>query len=457
MAYAPRTRTGWRLFPGTIPLMLRTIFRSVAALLLCAVGAIGQDDDGEGPADAFKKRLEDAPIPATADGLDARYEGAVEARRIGDVDRAIDFYRQILKTDPKALSVHVAMGTAYWEKGELTEAEQWLQKALEINPNQIKARQFLGQLRMHSGRFAEATTTFNELLKLDKNLPDVVASAHLNLGRIAIVKRKWPDAERHFREVEKSPERGDRASAERGLKIVLRLRKTAFWNKELTPLIEVYFSPKIAEQGDASWRKAWVAKRESALKAMYDALGWKIPEPIPVYVYKNDDDCYEISDFETAHNFRYSWWLCHTLAGSTPGHDLAHQVVSRRFGARPASMPLVEGLCSYFDGTSADRHAGAKKLMAAGKFRDLVDLHSEQRIVEGMAEFSESFVAFAIENYGLQKFLESYRRYNDIMLDPAWKLPGKSYKWSSALNKIFMQGLGVGLDEFEGKWKGRLR
>ena len=124
MAYAPRTRTGWRLFPGTIPLMLRTIFRSVAALLLCAVGAIGQDDDGEGPADAFKKRLEDAPIPATADGLDARYEGAVEARRIGDVDRAIDFYRQILKTDPKALSVHVAMGTAYWEKGELTEAEQ---------------------------------------------------------------------------------------------------------------------------------------------------------------------------------------------------------------------------------------------------------------------------------------------------------------------------------------------
>jgi tetratricopeptide (TPR) repeat protein len=437
--------------------MASIFFRACLVVATACAATFGQDDDGDGPSDAFRKRFADEPIPATADGLDARYEGAVEARRIGDVDKAIGFYREILKTDPKALTVHIAMGTAFWEKGELAEAEQWLLKALEINPKQIKARQFLGQLRMHSGRFAEAITTFDELLKLEKNLDDVVASAHLNLGRIALVKRKFADAEKHFREVEKSPERGDRASAERGLMIALRLRKTTFWNKEITPTIEAYFSPKIAEQGDAAWRKAWVAKREAALKAMYDALQWKIPEPIPVYVYKNDDDCYEISDQETAHSFRYSWWLCHTLANSTPGHDLAHQVVSRRFGARPASVPFVEGLCTYFDGTGADRHAGAKKLLRADKLRDLVDLHSDQRTEEGMHEASASFVAFAIETYGLKKFLDSYRVYNNVMLNPEWRLPGKSYKWSSALDVILKKGLGVSLADFESRWRASLR
>lgn len=423
---------------------------------VATAAAQGNDDDGDGPAEGFRKRFE-VEIPATPDGLDARYEGAVAARRIGDVDTAMNFYRQILKTDPQALTVHIAMGTAYWEKGELKEAEEWLNKALEINPKQIKARQFLGQLQTHSGRFADATATFDALLKLEKNLDDVVASAHLNLGRIALVKRKWSDAEKAFKEVGRSPERGDRASAERGLKLLTRLRKTAFWNREQTESLDIHFSPKVDAATDPAWRKQWAARREAATKKMYDALGWRIAEQIPVYVYKNDDDAYEISDQETTHAFRYSWWLVHTRFDSAPGRDIALQVVGRRFGARPASMPLVWGLCAHFDDTGADRHTPARKLAAAGKLRDLISLSANQRVEEGMVEFSTSFVAFAIAEYGLPRFLDSYRLYNTTMLDTQWRMPGGAFKWQSMFDKIFRAGMGVGYAELDQKWRAKLQ
>jgi tetratricopeptide (TPR) repeat protein len=437
--------------------MKRTSGRSwsaVFAVLVATTTAAAQDDE---EAEGFRNRpKQHDPIPATPDGLDARYEGAVAARRIGDVDTALGFYDQILKTDPKALSVHIAIGTAHWEKGDLAEAEKWLVKALEINPKQIKARQFLGQLRMQSGRFAEAIATFDELLKLEHNLDDVVASAHLNLGRIALVKRKWADAERHFKEVGRSPERGDRASAAKGLKYLSRLRKTAYWNREQTPLLDVHFSPKVDEAKDAAWRKAWVARRERALTKMYEALGWSIAEAIPLYVYKDHDDAYEISDFDTTLGIRYSWWLVHTLADAAPGRELAVQVCARVYGSRPASVPLVEGLVRWFDDSGRDRHEPARKLARAGKLRDLVHLHAHQREDDGMNEAAESFVAFAIGHYGLKPFLASYRNYNLVMLDTKW-ISGGAFRWKDALSEVFKRGLGASVDEAESKWRASLK
>ncbi|HYC76384.1 MAG TPA: hypothetical protein VEI02_02045, partial [Planctomycetota bacterium] len=335
--------------------------------------------------------------------------------------------------------------------------EKWLKAALEINPRQIKARQFLGQLQMQSGRFTEAVETFNVLLKQELNLDDVIASAHLNLAKIALVRRQWNQAEKHFKEVGKSPERGDRATAEKGLLLGSRLRKTGLWNREQTPRLDVYFSPKI--DGDAAWRKNWVETRDRALQRMYERVKWTIPEPIPVYVYFNNDDCYEITGQETAHTFRYSWWLVHTLQDATPGHDLAHQVVSRAWGSRPATVPLVEGFCDLLDGTAADRHAEARKLAAAGKLRSLVDLHARQKEEEGMGAASRSFVAFAVAEYGIEKFIESFRNYNLVLLDPKYKVEGVKnvYKWPEALDEVFRRGLGESLAVVEGKWKKSLQ
>lgn len=428
-----------------------------AAALLCGAAAAAAQDDDTAPGEAFKMRPRTEAIPATADGLDARYEGAVAARRIGDVDAALEFYKQILETDPKALTVHLAIGTAHWEKGNLAEAETWLKKTLEINPRQIKARQFLGQLQMQSGRFADSVATFNDLLKLEHGLDDVVASAHLNLGRIALVKRKWVDAEAHFKNVGRSPEAGDRASAEKGLKMLTRLRKTAYWNREQTPLLDVHFSPKVEEAADPAWRKQWVARRERALKKAYEAVKWSIPEAIPVYVYRNNDDAYEISDADDTQGIRYSWWLVHTLADATPGRELAVQVVARVYGSRPASLPLVEGLVRWLDDSGRDRHAEARKLLKAGKLRDLVHLHANQRFEDGLKEASESFVAFVIGQYGLEKFLASFRNYNLVMLDTKWIVAGEQFRWRDALDEVLRRGVGATVAEVESKWRASLK
>ncbi|MAG32368.1 MAG: hypothetical protein CL908_15915 [Deltaproteobacteria bacterium] len=390
--------------------------------------------------------------PALAD---PRWQQAVAFRRKGDVDGAIKLYEEFLDANPDEVSVLISMGMAYWEKGALDEGEKWLREAKKVVPQHIKARQFLGQLLLHRGRFTEARKEFEELAALPWNRPDVKASAHLNLGRIALVKRQWKRADQMFFESGRSPQKGDRFSGKKGRRLTRGYKKTVFWTKVETKHLHIWFSPEIKKARDRNARQAWANVRERSFSIMCQKLGVKFPEPWPVYCFNDLVDCYTITGAEDIHDWKYSWWIISDGWSEPIGHQLAHQVVARVAGGRPANKILVEGLCHYVDGHDVDPHAAARLLLKKGRLRTIASMHLDQSYrLKTARPYGESFVAWLIDTYGMERFLRSYRWYNNVLLDQGWRrTTNLDFRWNDALSEVFGRGIGQGLGPLEERWR----
>ncbi len=396
---------------------------------------------------------------STGEPIDERFEDAVRKRYRGDVRGAIALYDTFLAENPRDVAVLVSLGAAYWELGELKTAEEWFKKAQVVVPRHIKASQFLGKLYYDTGRFREAKAEFERLLTFEKIVPDVKGSAHVNLGKIALVEGRYRDADEQFRAVADSDDNGDRATAEKGRMMGVRLRRTLLWERISTPHLNLVFSPDVSKAHNQAAREQWAKEREAAYVAMSKKLGVDMPGPVPMYVFADNVDAYSISNQEDVHSFRYSWWFVWTEWGRDAGHDLAHQLASRCPGSRPASQMLVEGLCCWLDTDSSDPHAVARGLVRAGKMRSLVDWHADQSYsLDEARTGAESLVAFLIERHGLESFLKSYVAYNLVRLNPEWRVQATGqYRWAEALTEIFRAGIGQSLAEVEAEWLAFLR
>jgi tetratricopeptide (TPR) repeat protein len=418
-------------------------------LALLAPAALPAQED-PGPAELFRGGPgEEGPA------RDERFEEAVRRRYRGDVAGALELYRVFLEENPRDVAVLVSTGTAHWELGRLAEAEAWLRKAKEVLPAHVKARQFLGKLLFDTGRFREAQAEFSELVQLDWVPPDVRASGHLNLGKLRLLEGRYREAEEAFRLAAEQGDRGDKASAEKGRMLAARLRRTLTWSREATQHLLVAFSPSVCRTADAPARKAWAARREAEFQRMCATLGLPIEGPVPVYVFADDVDAFSISGQEEVHTQRYSWWFVWTLWSRDSGHDLAHQVASRCRGSRPANVLLVEGLVLHVDGAARDPHAGARRLLQAGKLPSLVTLHADQSFSLDLAmDVGGSLVAWLIGKHGLPAFLESYAAYNTVLLDPGWRLQATGqFRWREALDEVFLRGVQASLADVESGWR----
>lgn len=91
--------------------------------------------------------------------------------------------------------VHVNVGIAYLQKGRPDDAEAHFHKALEIEPNNVLAHQWLGTYQSMRGRAFDAEREFRAALEIDPNL----AEAHGLLGGVYRVQRRYFDAEKEFR------------------------------------------------------------------------------------------------------------------------------------------------------------------------------------------------------------------------------------------------------------------
>lgn len=436
--------------------MVADITRHVMVVILGMTVVLAQGGEKPVLRKGFEKKWTTDPTKA-----DPRWEQAAKHRRYGELEEAIALYEKFLEENEDEISVLVSMGNAYWELGELDEAEAWLKKAKAHVPNHIKARQYLGQLLFQKGRFTEAKQEFTELIGLKWNRPDVVASGHLNLGRIALVQRDWRAASKHFFETGRSPEKGDRHSAKRGRFLAMQLRRSNLWSREKTKHLDIRFSPEVKAAKDPVKRKAWAQAREQAIVRICRELEVTYPERLAMYVFRDGVDCHTHTGQNELMTWRSFWWMVWTGWDRPPGYDLASQIVPRIRGNRPSSKPFVVGLCSYLDGTNKRPHAIARNLLKTGRLPSISAAHSSQRypLIDALDKYgAESLVTFLVSTYGMKAFLKSFGSYDNVMKNAKWRVSSEgTFRWRDAVSAVLERGLGEEIGAVESKWHDFLR
>ena len=103
---------------------------------------------------------------------------------IGFHEEAILCYQQALTLDPSDIEVHINLGVAYCNQGEVDEGISEYKEALRLYPNDARAHNNLGRAYFDQGRLDEAVSEYKEALRLNSNL----AEAHTNLGYVRIKK-----------------------------------------------------------------------------------------------------------------------------------------------------------------------------------------------------------------------------------------------------------------------------
>lgn len=67
-----------------------------------------------------------------ARALKTYLQQAMELHQAGDLDRAMQMYRDVLAQDPKQADALHLLGAAEWQKGNFDEAEKLIRDAIEI-------------------------------------------------------------------------------------------------------------------------------------------------------------------------------------------------------------------------------------------------------------------------------------------------------------------------------------
>ncbi|RIK50595.1 MAG: hypothetical protein DCC57_11775 [Chloroflexi bacterium] len=78
--------------------------------------------------------------------LGAAQLGRLETSGPRQQERAIQAYERALQIDPQAPNVHYHLGLIYKERGELSRASAFFQRALEVNPADRDARRWLDRM-----------------------------------------------------------------------------------------------------------------------------------------------------------------------------------------------------------------------------------------------------------------------------------------------------------------------
>lgn len=90
-------------------------------------------------------------------------------------DEALSKAQQALARKPSDSDLYAIIGGAYFMKQRYAEAEQSLQKALELNSNNEYALQVMAELRMQQGNYSQAYSLIQKAAQLDPKDADIQA------------------------------------------------------------------------------------------------------------------------------------------------------------------------------------------------------------------------------------------------------------------------------------------
>jgi len=137
-------------------------------------------DKNEEAERALRKAIELDPnfAPAFA------YLGLIRART-GVYGEAISLYQDAIRADPKLAVVHHLIADEMLKQNADTGIiEKHLRQSVELDPTFTPSRLSLGKLFMRSQRWADAVSEFDQVVKLDPNLPETYYQLGLAYGRL---------------------------------------------------------------------------------------------------------------------------------------------------------------------------------------------------------------------------------------------------------------------------------
>ena len=118
---------------------------------------------------------------------------------LGNLNAAIDNYKQGLKLNPDNAEVYVNMGVCLKNKGELKAALDCFKKALSIKPVYVEALINMGNALTDLGSFEQAVATFKQVLLLKPEYAEEYSLASFNIGLILLESGKHEEAAEYFK------------------------------------------------------------------------------------------------------------------------------------------------------------------------------------------------------------------------------------------------------------------
>lgn len=115
---------------------------------------------------------------------------AVKHHRASNLTQAEQFYRKILKIQPKHPEALHGLGMLAQQVGQYQSAEKFFNAVLYVQPNSVKAWFSLGNLRQVQGQLPEAVEAYHRVLAMQ---PKLVA-VHNNLGYTLQQQGLWEEA-----------------------------------------------------------------------------------------------------------------------------------------------------------------------------------------------------------------------------------------------------------------------
>ena len=129
---------------------------------------------------------------------DALYLEAEIASQQGQSKKAIESFEQVAKADPKAAYPLYRLANENFRIGQIKTAVTWIEKALQIKPDDKDINILAGGLYSTNGEFAKAEKAYKKCIQLYKDEPE----AYLYLAALYAEQKKYPQALAHFKKLE---------------------------------------------------------------------------------------------------------------------------------------------------------------------------------------------------------------------------------------------------------------
>jgi tetratricopeptide (TPR) repeat protein len=182
-------------------------------------------------------------LKTNPDYVPGRIDLATALKEKGDLDGAIDAWRQLLRIDPKQVSARLDLAAALEKKGDLDGAISEYRQALTISPNLTETRNNLAVALMDKGDLDGAISEYRQVIKTDP----AFLPARNNLGMALKEKGDLDGAIGEYRQVINADSafaparfnlgvalklKGDRTGAIEALRAYIRLSTDEHWKKK---------------------------------------------------------------------------------------------------------------------------------------------------------------------------------------------------------------------------------